>query len=54
MSQMKEQIKNPEKGLNKKDINSLRDGELKTLVITLLKELRADLNSIKKIQSEIK
>ena len=40
MAQMKEQIKTPEKGLNKMEINNLSDEELKTLVISMLKELR--------------
>ena len=54
MAQMKEQIKTPEKELNKREINTLSGAELKTLVIRMLKELREDLNSIKKIQSEMK
>ena len=53
-AQMKEQIKTPEKELNKMEINSLTDAEFKTLVITMLKELSEGLNSIKNIQSEIK
>ena len=51
MAQMKEQIKSPEKDLNK--ISNLSDAEFKTLVIRMLKELSEDLSSIKKIQSEI-
>ena len=35
-------------------ISNLSDAEFKTLVIRMLKELSEDLNSIKKIQSEIK
>ena len=54
MAQMKEQIKTPEKKLNQKEIRNLSDAEFKTLVIRMLKELSEDLNSIKKIQSEIK
>ena len=54
MAQMKEQIKTPEKELNKMEINNLSDAEFKTLVIRMLKELSEDLNSIKKIQSELK
>ena len=50
MAQMKEQIKTPEKELNKMDISNLSDEELKTLVIRMLKELSEDLGSIKKIQ----
>ena len=49
---MKEQIKTPEKELNKMDTNNLSDAEFKTLVIWMLKELSEDLNSIKKMQSE--
>ena len=52
MAQMKEQIKTPEKELNKREINNLSGAELKTLVIRMLKELSEDLNSIKKIQSK--
>ena len=51
---MKEQIKTPEKELNKMEINNPSDAEFKTLVIRMLKELSEDLNSIKKIQSETK
>ena len=54
MAQMKEQIKTPEKELNKIVISNLSDTELKTLVIRMLKELIEDLSSIKKIQSETK
>ena len=54
MAQMREQIKTPEKELNKMEISSLSDPEIKTLVIRMLKELSEDLNSIKKIQSETK
>ena len=54
MAQMKEQIKTPEKELNKMEISNLSDAEFKTLVIRMLKELSEALNSIKKIQSEMK
>ena len=54
MSQMKEQIKTPNKELKKMEINNLSDAEFKILVIRLLKELSEDLSSIKKIQSEMK
>ena len=40
---MKEQIKTPEKDLNKMEIYSLSDVEFKTLVIRMLKELSEDL-----------
>ena len=36
------------------EISNLSNAELKTLVIRMLKELSEDLNSIKKIQSEMK
>ena len=35
-------------------LSNLSDAEFKTLVIRMLKELSEDLNSIKKIQSEMK
>ena len=54
MAQMKEQIKIPEKELNKMEISNLSDAEFKTLAIRMLKELSEDLNGIKKIQSEMK
>ena len=53
MAQMKEQIKTPEKELNKMEISNLSDVEFKTLVIRMLKELSEDLNSKKNIQSEM-
>ena len=48
MSKMKEQIKTPEKELNKMEISNLSDAELQTLVVRMLKHLREDLNCIKK------
>ena len=54
MAQMKEQIKTPAKELNKMEISNLSDAEFMALVIMMLKELSEDLNSIKKIQSEMK
>ena len=51
---MKEQIKTPEKELNKIETSNLSDAEFKTLVIRVLKELGEDFNSIKKIWSEMK
>ena len=51
---MKEQIKTPEKKVNKMEISNLSDVEFKILVIRMLKELSEDLNSIIKIQSEMK
>ena len=54
MAQMKEQVKTPEKELNKMEISNLSDAEFKTLVIRMLKELSKNLNSIKKTQSEMK
>ena len=49
MAQMKEQIKTPEKELNKMEISNLSEAEFKTLVTRMLKELSEDLNSIKKL-----
>ena len=54
MAPKKEQIRTPEKELNKMEISNLSDAEFKTLVIRMLKELSEDLSSIKKTQSEIK
>ena len=54
MAQMKEQIKTPEKELNKMEISSLSHTEFKTPVIRMIKELSEDFSSIKKIQSEMK
>ena len=51
---MKEQIKTPEKELNKIEISNLPDAEFKTLAIRMLKELNEDLSSIKNIWSEMK
>ena len=51
MAQIKETQK---KELNKMEISNLSDAQFKTLVIRMFKELSADLNSIKKIQSEMK
>ena len=51
---MKEQIKTPEKKINKMEISNLSDAEFKTLLIRMLKEFSEDLSSIKKIQSEMK
>ena len=52
---MKELIKTPEIKLNKMEISNLSDAEFKTLVITMLKELSKNLNSIKKdpIRNEV-
>ena len=47
MAQMKEQIKTPEKELNKMYISNPLDAEFKTWVIKILKGLREDINSIK-------
>ena len=54
IARMEGQIKTPEKELNKMEIGNLSDAEFKPLVIRMLKELSEDLNSIKKIQSEMK
>ena len=39
MAQMKEQIKTPEKELNKLEISNLSDAQLKTLVMEMIKVL---------------
>ena len=49
MAQMKEQIKTPEKELNKTEISNPSHAKFKTLVIRMLRELSEDLSSIKKI-----
>ena len=54
MAQMKEQIKTPVKELNEMELSNLSDAKSKILMIRMLKELSEDLNSIKKIQSEMK
>ena len=54
MSQIKEKNRTPEKELNKMETSNLVDAEFKTLVIRMLNELSENLNSIKKIQSEMK
>ena len=54
IAQMKEQIKTPEKELNKMQISNLSHAEFKALVIRMLKEFSEDLSSIKNIQSETK
>ena len=53
MAQMKEQIKTPEKELNKMKMSNLSDPEFKTLVIRMLKEMSEDLSTIK-MKSEMK
>ena len=45
MFQMKEQIKTPEKVLNKMEMSNPSDAEFKTLVIRMLKDLSKDLSS---------
>ena len=45
---MTEQIKAPEKELNKMEISNLSDAEFKTLVVRMLRELSEDFKSIKK------
>ena len=44
---MKEQIKTPEKEINKMEISNLSDAEFKTLVVRMLKELIEYGNNIK-------
>ena len=41
-AQMKEQLKTPEKELNKMEMNNLSEAVFKTLVIRMLKELSED------------
>ena len=48
MTQMKEEVKTPEKELNEMEISNLSDAEFKTPFIRMLKELSKDLSSIKK------
>ena len=52
MVQMKEQIKTPEKELNKMEISNLSDAEFNTLVISIVKEFCEDFSSIKNIQEQ--
>ena len=40
MTQMKEEIKTPEKQLNEMEISNVSDAEFNTLVIRMLKELK--------------
>ena len=54
MAQMKEQIKTPEKELNEMELSNLSVAEFKTLVKRMPKGLSETLNSIRKIQSEMK
>ena len=54
MAQMKEQIKTPEKELNKMEKSNVSDVEFKTPVTRMLNELSEDLNSINKTQWEMK
>ena len=54
MAQMKEQIKTPEKELNEMELSNLSVSEFKTLVKRMHKGLSETLNSIRKIQSEMK
>ena len=48
VTQMKEQIRTPEKKLNEMEISNLSDAEFKTLFIRMLKKLSENFNSIKK------
>ena len=54
MAHVKEQIKTPEKEINKMEISDLSDAEFQTLFIRMSKELSEDLSSMKNIQSEMK
>ena len=48
MAQTKEELKTPEKELNKMEISNLSDEEFKALGIRMLKEFSEDLSSTKK------
>ena len=48
MTQMKEQIKTPEKEVNEIEISNLSNAEFKTLIIRMVKELIGYYSSIKK------
>ena len=50
----KQTTQTPERELNKMKTNNLLDIEFKTQIIRMFSELSEDLNSIKKIQSEMK
>ena len=54
MAQIKEQNKTPEKEVNEMEISILSDAEFKTLFISMLEELIGYLNSVKRIQAEMK
>ena len=53
-AQTKEQIKTPEKELNKMEMSNLSHAEFQTLVIRMVKELSEYFNSIKRSQAEMK
>ena len=53
MTQVKEQIKTPEKELNTMEISNLSDAEFKTPVMRMLKELTGYFNSIKTTEAEL-
>ena len=52
MAPMKEQIKTPEKELNKVEGSNLSDAEFQTLVTRVFKELSEDLGTVKKTPSQ--
>ena len=52
MAQTKEQIKTPEKELNKKETSNVLKAEFRTLVIRMLSGLSFNLNNLKKNKSE--
>ena len=52
MAKIKEQIKTPEKELNKIEISNLTDAKFKTRFIRMVKQFSEDLSSTTKIQSE--
>ena len=54
MTQMKKQIKTPEKELNEMKISNVSYAEFRTLVIRMLNEFNENLNSVKKIHPQMK
>ena len=53
-NERRDQNSRKKKIINEMEISNLSDAQFKTLVIRMLKELSEDLNSIKKMQSEMK
>ena len=53
MAHLKEQIKTPEKELNKMEISNQSDAAFKTLVVRMIEEISEGLISIKKINIKV-